>query len=111
VRVETTLPIGLPLVDADYTLLDQVVTNLLENAVRHSPSDGVIRIGAREVGDLMAISLSDEGEGVPAAARGWIFEPFRSGGGSQSSGIGLAICTAVVEAYGGHVAVSDTRSR
>jgi two-component system sensor histidine kinase KdpD len=108
VRVETTLPLGLPLVDADYTLLDQVVTNLLENAVRHSPAPGVIRIDAQEAGDWMAISVSDEGDGVPVGEREWIFEPFRSGGGSQSSGIGLAICKAVVEAHGGHIAVGDT---
>lgn len=109
VGVETTVPIGLPLIDADYTLLDQLVTNLLENAVRHAPSPSVIHIDAQEAGDWMEISVSDEGDGVPASEREWIFEPFRSGMGSQSSGIGLAICRAIVEAHGGHITVGDSR--
>ena len=108
VRVETTLPVGLPLVDADYTLLDQVVTNLLENAARHAPRHSVIHIDAREAGDLMEISVSDEGDGVPPSQREWIFEPFRSGEASRSSGIGLAICKAIVEAHGGTIRVADT---
>jgi two-component system sensor histidine kinase KdpD len=108
VRVETTLPVGLPLVDADYTLLDQVVTNLLENAARHAPRQSVIRIDAREAGDMMEIAVSDEGDGVPPAERDWIFEPFRSGDASRSSGIGLAICKAIVEAHGGTIRVADT---
>jgi two-component system sensor histidine kinase KdpD len=109
VKVETTLPVGLPLVDADYTLLDQVVTNLLENAARHAPRHSVIRIDAQEAGDLMEISVSDEGDGVPPAEREWIFEPFRSGDASHSSGIGLAICKAIVEAHGGEISVTDSR--
>ncbi|HEV7760188.1 MAG TPA: ATP-binding protein, partial [Acidimicrobiales bacterium] len=107
VRVETTLPVGLPLVDADYTLLDQVVTNLLENAARHAPRHSVIHIDAQEAGDLMEISISDEGPGVPPAQREWIFEPFRSGDASHSSGIGLAICKAIVEAHGGTITAGD----
>jgi K+-sensing histidine kinase KdpD len=109
VRVETMLPVGLPLVDADYTLLDQVVTNLLENATRHAPRHSVIHIDAQEAGDLMEISVSDEGDGVPPVEREWIFEPFRSGEPSNSSGIGLAICKAIVEAHGGHISVADSR--
>jgi two-component system sensor histidine kinase KdpD len=108
VSVETTLPVGLPLVDADYTLLDQVVTNLLENAARHAPRQSVIRIDAREAGELMEIAISDEGDGVPPAQREWIFEPFRSGDASRTSGIGLAICKAIVEAHGGRIWVTDT---
>jgi two-component system sensor histidine kinase KdpD len=110
VRVETSLPVGLPLVDADYTLLDQVVTNLLENAARHAPRHSVIHIDARqadEVGDMMQIAVSDEGHGVPPSQREWIFEPFRSGHASHTSGIGLAICKAIVEAHGGHIAAGD----
>jgi K+-sensing histidine kinase KdpD len=107
VRVDTDVPSDLPRVDADYTLLDQVITNLLENAVRHSPPLGTVRIAARDVGELVEISISDQGPGIPAEERDWIFEPFRTGTASRSSGVGLAICKAIVEAHGGHICVTD----
>lgn len=107
VEVETDLPPDLPLVDADYTLLDQVVTNLLENAARHTPPHSAIRIGARDVGGMLELSVSDDGPGVQPADRDWIFEPFRTGNGSRSSGIGLAICKAIVEAHGGGIRVTE----
>jgi two-component system sensor histidine kinase KdpD len=108
VRVATHLPPGLPLVDADYVLLDQVLTNLLENAARHSPPGGTIRIDACERGEMMEVSVSDQGVGVPSDERAQIFEPFRTGSSPQrSSGVGLAICRAIVEAHGGTITVDD----
>lgn len=107
VKVATDVPEVLPLVDADYTLLDQVITNLLENAARHAPPGSAIRIGVREVGGRLEVAVSDEGPGIPVADREWVFEPFRSGDTSRSSGIGLAICRAIVEAHGGTISVGD----
>jgi K+-sensing histidine kinase KdpD len=107
VQVDTDVPADLPLVDADYTLLDQVITNLLENAVRHAPPHSTVRIGARKAGELVEISISDQGPGVPPDQRDWIFEPFRTGTASRSSGVGLAICKAIVEAHGGRICVTD----
>jgi two-component system sensor histidine kinase KdpD len=100
----------LPLVDADYTLVEQVVTNLLENAARHAPPGSVIRIdvaGTGEDGGTMEVAVSDEGPGVAAADRDWVFEPFRSGERGHTRGIGLAICKAIVEAHGGRISVGD----
>jgi K+-sensing histidine kinase KdpD len=107
VRVDIDVPPDLPLVDADYTLLDQVITNLLENAVRHAPPRSTVRIAAREACELVEISISDRGPGVPPEERDWIFEPFRTGTASHSSGVGLAICKAIVEAHGGRICVTD----
>lgn len=108
VEVEVRLPEAVPLVDADYILLDQVVTNLLENAARHCPDDGRITIDGRDECDRMVVSVSDNGAGVPEAERTGIFEPFRTAGnGSRSSGVGLAICKAIVEAHGGRIWVDD----
>lgn len=107
VEVTTHLPDVLPLVDADYTLLDQVITNLLENAARHAPPHSVIRIDVRELGERVEVAVSDGGPGVPTGDRDWIFEPFRSGTSSRSTGIGLAICKAIVEAHGGTITVTD----
>jgi K+-sensing histidine kinase KdpD len=105
-RIALDVPFALPLVDADYTLVDQVVTNLLENAVRHSPEGSTIRVRARPRGEWIEVSVADQGPGVAAEDQDVIFEPFRRGQGSNSSGVGLAICRAIVEAHGGAIAVS-----
>ena len=108
VRVETRLPDLVPLVDADYVLVDQVVTNLLENAARHAPTGTTVVVEVCDRADVVEISVSDTGPGVPAADHDWIFEPFRTGSdGGRSSGVGLAICKAIVEAHGGRIDVSE----
>jgi two-component system sensor histidine kinase KdpD len=108
VRVQVELPADLPLVDGDYSQLDQVFTNLLENAARHAPPGSFVRVAGRRRGDSVEVRVSDEGIGVPDWQRTKVFEPFRRGEGSGSSGVGLAICKAVVEAHGGTIAVDRT---
>lgn len=110
VRVQVDLPPDLPLVDGDYTQLEQVVTNLLENASRYAPAGSIVRVGGRALsaGAQVEIWVADEGIGVPDWERERVFEPFRRGEGSRSSGVGLAICKAVVEAHGGHIRVDRT---
>ena len=98
---------GLPLVDADYSQLDQVITNLLENAARHAPPGTVVTVGARVDGPMIEVSVSDQGDGVDPVEQPFIFEPFRRGRGSASSGVGLAICRAIVEAHGGTIGVDS----
>ena len=116
VRVQVDISPDLPLVDADYSQLDQVVTNLVENAARHAPQGSTVHIGARHLGpndpsggqrgeDVVEVWVADEGIGVARFDRARIFEPFRRGEGSASSGVGLAICKAVVEAHGGQIDV------
>jgi two-component system sensor histidine kinase KdpD len=100
----------LPLVDGDYTQLEQVFTNLLENAARHAPSGSMIRVGGRETGGVVEIWVDDEGAGIAPFERQRIFEAFRRGDGSSSSGIGLAICKAIVEAHGGTITVRGAPS-
>lgn len=106
-RVQVDLPPDLPLIDGDYTQIGQVMTNLLENAARHAPGGSTIRVGARLVGDVVEILVDDEGFGVPRFERERIFEPFRRGEGSSSSGIGLAICRAIVDAHGGTITADE----
>ena len=112
-HVELELPADLPLVDGDYTQLDQVVTNLVENASRHAPPGSTVAIGARRSGPAVEVWVDDEGAGVGPGDRERIFEPFsRAGGsaagGSGSSGIGLAICRAIVEAHGGWIVAASS---
>jgi len=108
VTVTDEVPAGLPLVDADYSQIDQVVTNLLENAARHSPPGTTIEIGASAGPDAVEVWVADRGPGVDLGQRDELFEPFRRGPGSDSSGIGLAICRAIIDAHGGSI---DVRNR
>jgi K+-sensing histidine kinase KdpD len=109
VRVQVELPAELPLVDGDYTQLELVVTNLLENAGRHAPPGSMVRVGARRLpSGEVEVSVSDEGIGVADYERHRVFEPFRRGEDSRSSGVGLAICKAVVESHGGTIRVERT---
>ena len=107
VSVARALPDDLPLVDADPVQLDQVLSNLLENAARHAPPGSVVRVSASQVGDWVEVSVQDEGDGIPATDRDRIFEPFRTGQGGTSTGVGLAVCKAVVEAHGGRIGVDS----
>jgi two-component system sensor histidine kinase KdpD len=106
-HVQVDVPFTLPLAEADYTLIDQVITNLLDNAARHSPEGGVIRVRARERDGMIEVAVVDQGPGVSPKDEATIFEPFSRGQGSTSSGVGLAICRAIVEAHGGTIGVEQ----
>jgi two-component system sensor histidine kinase KdpD len=106
VRIHLDIEPDLPYADADYTLLGQVVTNLLENAARHAPQASTVWIGARRTGAMVEVSIRDEGWGITDFERSRIFEAFATGRDSRSSGIGLATCKAIIEAHGGTIDVS-----
>ena len=108
--LQVCLPPGLPLVDVDYVQIDQVLTNLLENAARHSPSGTTVAVAATDLGDWVSVAVTDEGRGVDPTVRAKLFEPFQTAGGSNSTGVGLAICKALVEAHGGVITADDDPS-
>ena len=97
---------GLPLVSVDYTMVEQIVTNLLENASRHSPPGSPILVSANARGDFIEVSVTDHGPGLDGADVERLFRPFERGPDSRSSGLGLAICRAFVEAHGGKIWVN-----
>lgn len=97
----------LPLVAVDYSQIDQVVANLLENAARHSPPGSVVAVDVDRVGERVRLRVTDQGPGFDASVRERLFEPFASATGSGSSGIGLAICKAVVDAHRGTITADD----
>ena len=98
----------LPLADADYTQLDQVITNLLENAAQQAPEGSTILVGALpEAGNMIRVFVEDHGPGVGDSLKEHVFEPFWHGENSSSSGVGLAICRAIVEAHGGTIHVES----
>ena len=110
VRFEMSFPPGMETVDADYSQLDQVITNLLENAARYAPAGSVIRVAARPRQSDVEVCVSDQGPGLDSATTEELFKPFRTGRGSESTGVGLAICKAIVEAHGGHISAANRPS-
>ena len=97
----------LPLVEIDHQLIAQVLANLLENAARLAPEESLIHIGARAVagasGQVVEISVADEGPGIAADQRERVFEMFSSHSGGDRAGLGLTIAKAFVEAHGGSI--------
>ena len=116
--VRIDLPPDLPRVMADRRRIIQVLNNLLSNASRHSPDASTIRVAAAQDGVHVAISVSDEGQGVPPEQLPHLFRKHAGlvggdrGGGDAGYGLGLAICKGLVEAHGGRIwAESDGPGR
>ena len=103
------LPARLPRVAADRRRVVQVLTNLLSNAARHSHDLSPIRVSAVRDGVHVALSVSDDGVGVPAEQLPHLFRKFSQLDGEErvrelgGSGLGLAICKGIVEAHGGRI--------
>ena len=104
--VRIDLPLDLPRVMADRQRIVQVINNLLSNAARYSPESNPIRIAAVHEGVHVAVSISDEGRGVPPDLLPHLFRKHVRVGddrGIYGSGLGLAICKGLVEAHGGRI--------
>lgn len=104
--VDVALPAELPPVHVDAPLVTQVLVNLLENAVKHTPSQTRIRITAEALRDWVSVSVEDNGPGLPAGDPEKLFAKFQRGreeSNAGGAGLGLAICRAIVNAHGGKI--------
>jgi len=100
----THLPEDLPLVPFDGLLIEQVLMNLLDNALRYTPAGSPLELSAAVNGNEMLVEVADRGPGIPQGAEGRIFEKFtRIGGTGSGIGLGLTICRAIVTAHGGRI--------
>lgn len=97
------VPADLPLLRCDGVLIERVLVNLLENAIKYSPAGSRIALQAGVDDREIVIAVSDQGPGVPADLRDKVFEPFFRAGDNAGSGLGLTICRGIVEAHGGSV--------
>jgi NtrC-family two-component system sensor histidine kinase KinB len=96
----------LPRLHADQAQLERVLDNLLDNALRHTPENGHIRLQARRHADRLIISVEDNGEGIAYGQQGRIFEPFVQVGRKKGgAGLGLALCKEIVQLHGGRMGV------
>jgi signal transduction histidine kinase len=108
VSLEIEIEPGLFSLEADAERLHQVVANLVENAVRHSPRDGRVIVRAIATADGARLEVLDEGPGIPAADASRVFERFYRADSARSSrdggaGLGLAIARWIVELHGGDI--------
>ncbi len=100
----------------DTPAVRRVLTNLVQNALRHTPADGTVAVTARAVAEGVQVDVVDTGEGIPAADLPHIFERFYRGEKSRSretggAGLGLAIARGFVEAHGGRIWVESEAGR
>jgi two-component system sensor histidine kinase KdpD len=106
--VVVDIPSELPPVDVDIVLISRVLTNILMNAVRHSPKDSSIAISAvRNDEETIEVSVTDHGPGVPADRRGEILGLLARRDDDAGAGLGLSIAKTFVEAHQQHIWVDN----
>ena len=95
----------LPLIVMDGLLIEQVLVNVLENAIRYTSADGTIILQAKVEGEYLRLTISDNGTGIKAGDEEKIFDKFYTSGHRMdgNAGLGLAICKGIIEAHGGHI--------
>jgi len=106
-RLDTAIEPGLPAVQVDCARIQQVISNLVGNAIKFSPAGSVITISAERRPGAIRISVADTGPGIPPAELPSIFDRYWQGTGRAQGGLGLglAIAKAIVEAHGGCIGV------
>jgi two-component system sensor histidine kinase KdpD len=97
----------MPLLKIDFTLMEQVITNLLVNAAYYTPAGSSIAIGVRATDREAIITIGDTGRGVPVSIGDRVFEKFYRAPGTEAggTGLGLSIARGFVEAHHGTIAV------
>jgi len=108
----TDFPPDFPLVEADERRIEQVLANLLANAIKYSPQGGRVQISGRVLPDQVIITVSDEGIGIPREEQARIFDRFyrvddRLSRRTPGTGLGLYLAKAVIEAHGGRIWVES----
>ena len=102
-------------VRADGSMMEKVVSNLLENAAKYSKPGSPITISAEETNDKVLLSIADQGAGIEPSEQALIFERFYRGRsqalGTSGTGMGLAISRAIVDAHGGSIGVTSQPGR
>ncbi len=103
--VSVQLPADLPLVPIDDVLIEQVLINLLDNAIKHTPDDRPLAIAAWAEPEAITVEVADRGPGLTPGDEERVFDKFYRGPGrdSRGAGLGLAICRGIVAAHGGRI--------
>ena len=115
-RIVKRIDDELLLAKMDGRLIVQVIINLLDNALKYTPDGSEIVLSAQKSGELVYISVSDNGNGIPDRIKPQVFEMFYCGENKvsdsrRSLGLGLALCKAIVNLHGGEITVEDNVPR
>jgi two-component system, OmpR family, sensor histidine kinase BaeS len=105
VRLAADVPDDLPILDIDPVRIREVLSNLVANALRHTPDGGSVALGAAVTADEVVLTVADTGPGIDPDLRPYVFDRFVKGDASRGSGLGLAIARGLVGAHGGTIAV------
>ena len=108
--MKTDIAADLPLVRIDGLLIEQVLANLLDNAVEYTPSGTPIEIEARATEKDVIVRVCDRGPGLPPGTEKRIFEKFfraQTNETRRGIGLGLAICRGIIEAHGGGISAGN----
>jgi two-component system sensor histidine kinase KdpD len=105
------VPADLPWVDVEPALVEQVLLNLLENALRYTPAGSRITVAAQAEDGVVKVQVSDNGPGIAEREREKVFQEFFRGSRANKRdggvGLGLPICRAVVRAHGGSIQIRE----
>jgi two-component system sensor histidine kinase KdpD len=104
------IPRDLPLIRFDAVLIERVLANLLENAAKYTPRGSRVSLSAEVIGNMLSVSVSDNGPGLPPGREEAVFQKFTRGERESATpgvGLGLAICRAIVEAHHGHIVAAN----
>lgn len=112
--IDVVLPTELLLVHVDAPLITQVIVNLLENAVKHTPPGTRISASAELEGEAVRVTVEDTGPGLPPGDPQRLFAKFQRGrveSNAGGAGLGLAICRAIINAHGGRISAMQRPGR
>jgi two-component system, OmpR family, sensor histidine kinase KdpD len=104
--IKTAIPENLPFISVDFSLVVQVLVNILDNALKYSPADSLIEISSRESDQEVIIEIADRGIGISPQDLPHIFDKFyqiERPGIIRSTGLGLSICKGIIEAHNGRI--------
>lgn len=110
VELSAGIAANLPPVLADLGMIERVLTNLLDNALRHTPGGGQVRVELSAAGGLVQVRVTDSGSGIPPPLRGHLFErpsPLRDGSGRGSGGLGLLIVKRILNLHDSQIRLED----
>jgi signal transduction histidine kinase len=107
ISLTVTVPDNLPPLDIDPARIREVMSNLLTNALRHTPRDGRVEVSAALADDQVEVTVRDTGSGIPPDQLDRIFDRFYRSPDSPGSGLGLPIAKSLVEAHGGTISATS----
>lgn len=111
-KITVIQPDDLLLAKMDARLIVQVLINLLDNAIKYTPSDSQITITAKRNGETVCVSVADNGKGIANEQKSRVFDMFYTGANKiadcrRSIGVGLSLCKSIINAHGGEITIID----